>query len=67
MEGPFLPEGSGDAESPELAQRAAEQYEFSMRAFHDATGERGRLMRLRRRRSLSEYTAKNCEEAYGGR
>ena len=65
MEGrPIIPEGSGDEESPELAQRAADHYELSMRAFEDATGQRGRLYH-RRRRMFRDYTAKNCEEAYG--
>ena len=64
MEGPYLPEGSGDAESPEEL-RALAVYEERMAVF-----ERGleRMSPSRRmRRTLHDYTAKNCEEAWGGR
>ena len=72
MEGPLLPGGSGGEEPPEdpqlalWAQKAADDYELSMRAFEDNTGDRGRSYRKRRHR-FSEYTAKNCEESWAGR
>ena len=70
MEGPYLPEGAGDEESPEElerledAERAIQQYEERMRAFEDSL----ELMNRRpKRRRSSDYRTKNCEEASGGR
>jgi len=69
MEGPYLPEGSGGEEPPEelspddLAQEA---YEGRMLAF-DALWEPSRAPKRRKRRQMGDYTAKNCEEAYGQR
>ena len=67
MEGLLLPEGSGDAESPEEpkgcgVERALEVYEERLAAF-----ERGLslLGRAAKRRRFSDYTTKNCEEAWG--
>ena len=66
MEGPYLPEGSGGEEpSEELTNRvsrAAEVYNARMWLFSKII-EEGHTVRKRRR--LSDYTAKNCEEAYG--
>ena len=70
MEGPYLPEGSGDEESPEepnwsyMDERALRQYEERLAQFDSWV-----LMPwgVRKRRKLSDYTAKNCEEAWGGR
>ena len=59
-----LPEGPGDAQSPEEPRDRAQQvFEERMAAFADNTGQR----KLRRRVSFSDYTAANCEEAWGNR
>ena len=71
MEGPILPEGSGDAESPEelwgqVDERALWAYEARMRLFEEGLIHVARKVR-RRRWHFSEYVSKNCEEAWGGR
>jgi len=64
LEGPYLPEGSGDAQSPEEL-RALEIYETRMRAFDHLVELMGR--RPKRRNTLNDYATKNCEEAWGNR
>ena len=61
LQPPLLPEGSGDAESPAWLRRHVEAYANGLIAAHSdpAVGKR------RVRRAFSDYTAKNCEEAYG--
>ena len=73
MEGPYLPEGSGGEEPPAYPQmvvittergveiRASEVYNARMWLFEN--GLSGSSSRKRRRR-FSDYTAKNCEEAW---
>ena len=70
MEGLLLPEGSGGEEPPEepqdvldASERAMELYNAKMWLFEQ--GLSGHT--VRRRRRMSDYTTKNCEEAYGGR
>ena len=71
----ILPQGSGDGQSPEEPQevlsaeeRAAVQYLRRIGMFETVMELKlfGRSPK-RRRRTLNDYTAKNCEEAYGGR
>ncbi len=59
LEGPLLPQGSGDGQSPEDL-RAAEVYAARMWLFEHAEG-----ARKRRKVTFSDYTTKNCEEAWG--
>ena len=68
MEGLILPEGSGDEESPEdpldHEERAAVEYLRRIGLFetmleHGIVG----YSRKGRRRRVSDYTGKNCEEA----
>ena len=59
--GPYLPEGSGDAESPEEL-RASEVYAARMWLFENPV-----RFTLRKRRRFSDYTTKNCEEAFRAR
>ena len=72
MEGPFLPEGSGDAESPEEPLHLmgedkngrSDVYQQRMYAFERLfvySMPKGK----KKRRMFSDYTCKNCEEAYG--
>ena len=73
MEGPILPEGSGGEEPPEwtaeadlsLEERALQQYEARMRSFADGLFYLG--PKRKRRRTISGYRAKNCEETWGNR
>ncbi len=67
MEGPYLPEGSGGEQPPEELSPedlAQEGYEGRMRAF-DALWEPSGARKVRKRRYMSDYTTKNCEEAWG--
>ena len=72
MEGPYLPEGSGDEESPEyigtrgIDKDAQVVYTKRMESF-EALYEGQTPVGKKRRRSLHDYTVKNCEEASGGR
>ena len=61
-EGPLLPEGSGDAESPAwLLKQLAAYHAGLVAAYADP------LVGARKvRRAFREYTIKNCEESYGG-
>ena len=73
MEGSLLPEGSGGEEPPADPKRSAPRgvdiqaemwYHRKVRAFERVL--EGRTPRgTRRRKAFSEYTARNCEEAYG--
>ena len=69
MEGSLLPEGSGDAESPEGLQlalwdeRVRQQQEERMLIFAGVYDEW--VPRRRRRNVFNDYTTKNCEEAWG--
>ena len=63
LEGPYLPEGSGDAQSPEEL-RALEVYEERMARFELGLSHMGRRPR---RANFNDYTAKNCEECWAGR
>ena len=70
MEGPLLPEGSGGEEPPEWPrdpdEEAAMTYNARMWLFErNITDSSGHSVR-RKRRAFSDYTAKNCEEAWGG-
>ena len=71
MEGPYLPGGSGGEEPPEdlteLDERALAQYERRFRDFEETLAILGRMSRPKKRRNFSDYTAKNCEEAYSSR
>ena len=60
--GPFLPEGPGDAESPEEL-RALEVYNARIQRFVQVLEPSKR----RRRHYLGDYSTKNCEEAWGNR
>ena len=65
MEGSILPEGSGDAESPaspEATSRALAVYDARLSLLPEA-----QAAPKKKRRFFHEYTAKNCEEAWGGR
>ena len=62
-EGSILPEGSGDAESPEEL-RAAEVYAARMWLFGESLGSGPKA---RRRHTFNDYATKNCEEAWGNR
>ena len=64
MEGPLLPQGSGDGQSPEDLQ-AQEAYDARMWRFEVLVTSSRAVQR--KRRAFSDYTDKNCEEAYGGR
>ena len=75
MAQPDLPEGSGDAESPEEPQeeqlrlwdeRARMQQERAMVAFERAL-DGYRKAKRPNRGSFNDYGTKNCEEAWGGR
>ena len=69
MEGPCLPEGSGGEQPPEeldYGQRAAEAYNARMWLFERGLSETGARKRLKRG-GFSDFTVKNCEEAYGHR
>ena len=61
-ERPYLPEGSGDEESPEEPGDSLGGYEERMWAFERMLDKMGRRPK---RRLLSDYTKKNCEEAWG--
>jgi len=68
-EGSFLPEGSGDEQSPELVDdvgegRALQVYEERMAVFEQGLARMPRNS-YRKRRRFSDYTVKNCEEASG--
>ena len=63
MEGPYLPEGSGGEQPPEWLQRQLVAYAAGLEAAY-GTPVRGRRGK---RRALSDYTTKNCEEAWGDR
>ena len=65
-----IPEGSGGEEPPEGLIKSAEDraklvYGARMVLFAEAT--QWRAAKRRTRRFMSDYTAKNCEEAWGGR
>ena len=61
-EGPILPEGSGDEESPAWLQRQLEAYARGLEAaFSDKVAGARKV-----RRAFRDYTAKNCEEAWPG-
>ena len=60
LEGPLLPEGSGDEQSPEEL-RALEVYTARMWLFESLSD----IRRDRKRRAFIDYTAKNCEESWG--
>ena len=63
QERPFLPEGSGDEESPEWLRRQLEAYAAGLvAAFTDPVAGARKV-----RRAFRDYTIKNCEEAYGVR
>ena len=70
-QGPILPQGSGDGQSPEEAQDAAwlmrhfVAYERGLIAAADLSS--GRSAKRSRRRHLNVYAKKNCEEARGNR
>ena len=73
MEGPYLPEESEGEEPSEeprasmFAERdewAIQEYERRLAAFEASLSFIGRS---RRRRRMSDYTTKNCEEAAGER
>ena len=68
MEGPCLPEGSGGEEPPEEPKDpdmlALMVYNARMEAFEAAALFR-KVSAVRKRRSKSDYTTKNCEEAWG--
>ena len=51
---------------PEVLERVRLQQEKRMLQFEQMIDESGPGQK-RRRRSLRDYTTKNCEEAYGGR
>ena len=59
-EGPILPEGSGDAESPAWIQRQLRAYERGLEAASLWRGPGKKKVR----RSIHGYRSKNCEEAY---
>ena len=71
MEGPYLPEGSGDEESPEelrdIEERALAQYEERLYAFERSLDQMRPTRWVRRRRMVGDYKTKNCEEALGER
>ena len=60
LEGSLLPEGSGDAESPAWLLRQLAAYERGLEAAYAKSDARPR----KKRRPMSDYTTKNCEEAY---
>jgi len=63
--GPFLPGGSGGEYPPEepwIERRMQEAYNARMWLFIKAQEQ----VKSKRRRAFSDYTSKNCEEAYGG-
>ena len=68
MEGPYLPEGSGGEQPPEdlegAVQHLAEVYNARMWLFSRIIEEGHRV---RKRRRFSDYSTKNCEEAYGAK
>ena len=61
IEGPLLPQGSGDGQSPEEL-RAQEVYNARMWLFEHNVRERNK-----RRTNFNDFTTKNCEEAWGNR
>ena len=60
-----LPEGSGDEESPE--ELAARGDRAAVRKMYEAYTRPLPGRRDRRRYYFNDYSAKNCEEAWGGR
>ena len=73
MEGPFLPEGSGGEEPPEEPrqlhmwdERVRLQQEKRLLAFEQVLDHVEAKPR-KRRNLFNDYTAKNCEESWGGR
>ena len=63
MEGPILPEGSGDEESPEWLRRHVESYAQGLeQVFLDKVAGKRRVLK-----AFRDYTTKNCEEASGRR
>jgi len=62
LEGPLLPQGSGDGQSPEEL-RALEIYTARMWLFENNLSE----PKAKRRTTFNDYSTKNCEEAWGNR
>ena len=67
MEGPILPEGSGGEEPPEEPRRAELVYNARMAGFEALWAGQAAPGRTERKRRFSDYTEKNCEEAWGAR
>ncbi len=61
IEGSYLPQGSGDGQSPEDLH-AQEVYAARMWLF-----ENGYEPKAKRRVTFNDYRTKNCEEAWGNR
>ena len=57
----LLSEGSGDEESPAWLRRHLVAYELGL----EAAIAKSDVKLRKKRRPFSDYTAKNCEEAYG--
>ena len=61
LEGSYLPQGSGDGQSPEEL-RAQEIYAARMWLFENAVN----APKAKRKVSFNDYVQKNCEEAWAG-
>ena len=68
MEGPLLPEGPGGEEPPEWPGDGSAESEQAFGVYQERLDAFERLFvypRGKRRRRMSDYTCKNCEEAWG--